>query len=530
MGRFKGLAAAAVGIALVLVACAADEADVVEEAPDAAEATEAPEAPEEAEAPDEEAAPVVLRVGQVDDVADFDPYTLAVGNWQMFHQLYDVLIGYNEQGEPEARLAQDWQISDDASSITLELREGVEFHSGREFVADDVVFSLEYATDEEVGANVGFLASRVENVVVEDDYTVVLEFDGPFPAMMDMFDLLFIIDREHVESEGMGSSGSGTGPFVLEEWRPGESVIFVRNDGYWEGPPALERIELVILPDPDSLIIQLETGAIDWAARTQLQSVPELEADPDLQVGAGPLGAGVLNVVVNVEDPLFEDPAVREVIDLAIDRERIVDDLMMGLSEPWCLPVPSTSLAYFADLDDCAYDLDRAEQVMIDAGYEDGFEFDLMTSSAIVAEQRSIGEILQADLAQIGVTANVVDLDAADYRNRRGEGEYQAHVHTYGRSQKDPDSLFGTTAAFRPGGNASNYADPDYEDVVVAASVEPDPDVRVEFYREAVEMIRADRFVLPIAPNVIAWAARNDVQGTTFSLDGMPQFRNTQLN
>lgn len=469
-----------------------------------------------------------LLVGQVVDIVSFDPFNLAPGNFTMMNQLYNVLVRYDENLEPQPELAESWEVGDEGRSLQLNLRQGVQYHSGREFTSEDVAFSIEYVQNPENGSNIRPLAELVTAVETPDPATAILRFAEPNPAVYDLFDLLFMIDQDTAGE--IASQGVGTGPFSLEEWVPGDHVTFVRNESYWREPALLDGVELRIVPDTQTQIIQLETGAIDYAERIRIDDYNRLQSNPDLETGTVAVGAAVFNFNLNVTRAPFDNLTVREAMDLALNRPRIAANLLGEGAEPACLPFPATSIAFEEELAaSCIFDLEAASAKLAEAGLADGFEFTLLTSTESSPELTRMSQIYQADLAEIGVTANIEDVDQVQWVSLLRASDYDVIAHTFGRASKDPASLFGTAIVWQPENNPSGFRSEEFTMLVGQAASTIDPAAREELYAEVARIVREQKFVLPVAPNLRPWASLPSVQDLDWNLDGMLMLERTWL-
>lgn len=463
-----------------------------------------------------------LRFGHIGDFQYFDPFQLPLADWPMFNQLFNVLVRYNWDLEPQPELAESWEFSDDKKTLVLHLREGVLFHNGREFVADDVVFSLERAQDDEVGANIQVLALAVDSVETPDDYTVVLHFAESSPWAFDLLDLLFIVNKETIED--INSNPIGTGPFKFVEWAAGDYAKFEKFDDYWaDGLPYLDEVMVRAIPDEPTMIANLEAGALDLIAAPSPSEFDRLEAMEGINTTKGFPGGLVWNLSLNTEFEPFSNKEVRHAMQYALDRQRIVDTVFFGVSDPWIQPQSEKSILYDPALEGSyTFDLDRAKSLLEEAGYGDGFEFTALTATS-KPEGAKLLEIYQSDLATLGVTLNIDNVEPAQYRPRAHDLDYDAAVFTYGRASKDPASLFGTTSVWRPEPwNGSNWYDEEYGELVSAGAHETDPEERKEIYQALNEYQLEESFVLVVTPVVRWWAMTDRVQGFDGNLDSMP--------
>ena len=460
-----------------------------------------------------------IRVGVTEAPTSFNPWDLGPP-LRVTGLLYNVLVRYDENLEPQPELAESWEIAEDGTSITLQLRDDVTFHSGRSFTADDVVFSLETALDPEVYANLEPLAGTLSQVVAVDEHTVRFEFSEPNPAVFDLLDLLYIVDQDVWPD--MTTTPAGTGPFRLVGSVPGTSYTFERFEDYWEdGLPYLDRIVMNVVTDPQAMTLNLETGSLDLIINFPVRELERLRQQPGIEAGYTTDGALVMAVVMNVEREPLQDARVRRAINHAINRDRLVRLVLEG-SQPRCQPWGQTSIGYAPELEGaCAYDPERARELLAEAGYADGFDVTILTSSQRSGDWTRFAELLQSDLANVGITADIVDLESAAYVERRRASDFQMQIHNFGRANKDPASLFGTVSNYRLS-NPSQYENERYSELVGMGATTVDTDERAEIYRELAHIIVEDAFVLNVASRDQAWAADADLHGVRFTGEGSP--------
>ncbi|MDE2747501.1 MAG: ABC transporter substrate-binding protein [Chloroflexota bacterium] len=465
-----------------------------------------------------------LNFGHLGDFQYFDPYLLPLADWPMFNQIYNVLARYDDTLTPQPELAESWELSDDGLTLTFKLRPGVKFHNGRGVVADDVKFSLEYAQDPETGANIRTLARAVASVEVVDELTVAFHFAEPTPAAFDLIDLLFIVNSESIEE--INSNPVGTGPFRFAEWAPGDFARFERFEGYFrEGVPQLDEVIVRAIPDSATMIANLEGGTLDLIAAPPASEFERLEAADGIKVVRGFPGGLVWDLSLNTGRAPFDNKLVRQALQHALDRQRIVDIVFFNVSDPWLQPQSDKSPLYDPDLEGYyTFDLDKARSLLEEAGYADGFEFTVLTATTNPDGARLL-QVFQADLAQLGITLHIDEVEPAQYRPRALDLDFDGAIFTYGRASKDPASLFGTTGVWRPGPdpiNLSNFSTEEYRRLIAEGQREIDPVRRQEIYQELNRYQLEESFILVIAPVVRWWAMKDSVEGFASNLDSMP--------
>jgi peptide/nickel transport system substrate-binding protein len=470
-----------------------------------------------------------VTTAQIGDIVTFFPLDLSGQNWPYFNQLFNVLVRYDENIQPQPELAESWEFSEDGLSLTLGLRKGVLFHNGREFAAEDVVHSMERVKDESKHANIRPLAGTVESVEAKDKYTAVMHFSAPAPGIFDFLDLFFIMAHESFDE--IDSNPIGTGPFKFVEWIPGEVARFTKFEDYWrEGRPYLDEVIVRVIPDVETQLANLETDEVNMLFSLPTTYYDRVNETSGLRAFTGTKGALVYNFVLNCQEEPFTEKKVRQAMQWAIDRERIVQLAFGGVGEAWIQPVPQSSLLFDPDLEGYyTFDLDKAKELLAEAGYSDGLDVEIMAQSNF-PEFTSMAEILQADLAKIGVNATITELEPAAMSDRRTKPEgWQMHPFFFGRGAKDPASLFGTAKVWWPKDNNEFYYNPEYERLANEGASTIDPKERREIYRQLAKIILEDSFSPVVSPRLSAFAVSEKLQGLRHNLDDMMILEDTWL-
>jgi ABC-type transport system substrate-binding protein len=221
---------------------------------------------------------------------------------------------------------------------------------------------------------------------------------------------------------------------------------------------------------------------------------------------------GSYDVLINTVDPPFNDKRVRQAIDLALDRKRFSESLLYGIADPTYIMWPKASPAWDPSLDVGEFNLDKARQLLTDAGYPNGFETKIQASNAY-PEEVQFDQIIQSDLAKIGVTASVEQLDAPQASALLAQAKFPALLNlVYTYADVDPAMAF-TAFPFRPNGNASRFESDEYVQLVDSARREPEATKRLALYRQIATFVREQAFVLPVANYVVAFGMRSNVHG-----------------
>lgn len=438
------------------------------------------------------------------DAGQMDPFGVGLSqDMPVWELIYDKLVEYPQKGLPTTKvvpaLAESWDVSDDSTMYTLHIRRGVQFDKGYgELTADDVKFSLNRARDDQLSAVASqFTFANIKSVDVVDKYTVGVQLDKPDPGwlvhMANSSDTgRFIVSKKAVQELGKDAwtQPVGTGAFTLQDYKPQDRMILVRNDNYWKGKPTLQRVEWLYMPSLTSREAALRRGEVDAIAGaydgTWLEKMKKLGFTVDV-MGPGLAGLMELNQTIK---PL-DDWRVRAAIAYAIDRKEIAAAFGTILAEPQPSPVPSTYLFGVPDYQGIPryeYDPAKAKALLAAAGYPDGFTLDEYASE--MDRYLTQYTILQAQLKKVGINLNLKVVDHATF-------------HSYGKANKNPLMLFGylgtdgapllesfylssgKMSGSSPALNYSNYGNPLVDELLTDAPFAPLP--AQEVYYAAVQ-------------------------------------------
>lgn len=365
--------------------------------------------------------------GKPSEVISTDPHLSGDGtSWTVYYLIYDQLMGTDDNLEPAPGLAESWEQTSPTSYV-FHLREDATFSNGRSVTADDVVGSLKRLLDPEMGAAWGKQLKAIESIVAEDEHTVRIELSEPLTPLLSILSVATtsILPMKELE-EGTFDPATqmmGSGAFMVEEHLQDESWTLARNPHYWrEGHPKIDRLVIRIMSDPTTRIAALREGRVDFATFENPDTPRLLEnvQNVDVHVQQTP-NYFRLDVSALEEDSPFKDPRVREALSYAIDRDRIVDFVFGGDSNPEYL-VPARFDPPAACREHPSYTmtreerLDRARQLVEEAGAE-GEEVGIIASS-VLATYPLIAQVLAQDLQEIGLVPKIEQVPAAAWYDR----------------------------------------------------------------------------------------------------------------
>ncbi|MCL4466955.1 MAG: ABC transporter substrate-binding protein [Chloroflexi bacterium] len=469
------------------------------------------------------------RLGRVQDVINFNPTQLSQGNEPFFYQVFDTLVRIGDDFKIEPRLAESWSFSPDNLTVTIKLRQGVKFHNGHDFTAEDVLGTIAFYADKANSANILPFASSIKNPKAVDKNTVELHFAAPPATLFDGLDLLYIIDP--TDPGGLKNKPNGTGPFQFDRWQPNDKSIYKRFAQFrQQGIPYLDSLEVSVWPDPQAMVIALETGSIDMASPVSPLEAKRLAADAKYQLTRDKLGL-VFDVIMNTTIKPFDDKRVRQAVSWAIDRQRFCDTYNQGLVQPWSLPWPPYSPAYDADLNQTynKRDVAKAKQLLKDAGYENGFDVKMLATRSRPG-YTELAEQLQSDLKDAGIRVTLDIQDEAAWRPKFIDGNFQMATHTFGRNNKVPASMFEQAVVWRPDKNSAQFKSDQFTSLTKQASSTMDQEKAKPIYKQINQLIIDECFTLTVAPQPRPSVEYKYSKGFQSNLDSYPMFESTWLD
>lgn len=332
----------------------------------------------------------------------------------VLRNFFDALIDEKPDGSVEPRLATSWTFLDD-TTIRFKLREGVVFHNGNPFTAEDVLYTFQRAKKTPLSAST-YQYIDAENSVIVDDYTIDVKLVRPYAALFNTLSGArgYIVDKEYTESVGDAHAAInpvGTGPYSFVSWVSGSEIRGTRNDAWWDTPAVTKNIVLKIIPEASSRTIELETGNADIVYEipsTDVRRVDEManahtESDQSYRY---------YTLTASMKDPVLANKDLRYALSYAIDKEALVKAVFGDTAVAANGFYPSNVFA-FKDTGILPYDLEQAKALMVKAGYPDGVRLKFNYSAREIDIR--LAEAIQNMWAQIGVAVDVYQMDSAPY-------------------------------------------------------------------------------------------------------------------
>ena len=456
--------------------------------------------------------------------------------FNIFDRLVDVEVGTDGNSKIVPSLAESWDISDDGLEYTFHLRQGVKFHNGNDFTAEDVAYTFHRMLTVEGGVNTEFIdqikgadellageTDTLEGVEVVDDYTIKVTLKEPFAGFLASISSpgVSIYDSEATEAAGdqFGMDPAvtvGTGPFEFSSWSFNNQLVLTRNEDYWKGASELPGVVIKIIPDTETQSMMFESGELDildldYAADSADRFT---ETYPD-QIVQGPR-VGIVYFTMNFNKEPFQNVRVRKAVQMSIDRQAILDALYGGRGQVEQGIFPHGLIGFNPDQEEIKYDPEAAKALLAEAGYADGFDMEIAADSSASDTMTMALEIVSDQLAEVGIRAEIKNYDESTWLETRKSGELGSFMSTWSADYNDPDNFiytfFGNEEKTRI--RSINYPDTEVMERVAKARTIVNEDERLAEYKALEEkLILEDAAWVPMFSRLHLFAVSKRVQG-----------------
>ncbi|OQY34794.1 MAG: hypothetical protein B6241_03695 [Spirochaetaceae bacterium 4572_59] len=429
----------------------------------------------------------ILTIGVDQEAIGLDPHIVtAFSSHRRIDLLYNRLVRLDENLSVVPDLAESWDIPDNLTYI-FHLRKGVKFHNGREMVAEDVKYSLERVLDDKTASPGRSYIALVSSIDVMDSYTVKLTLSAPLASLLNALtsNNLSIVPREAVEANtNLQKVAVGTGPFMLEEWIPDNSMTLVKNPDYFEADsPKVDKLIFRVIPESASLLSGVKSGDLDMATINDGATIRQANGISQVRVQSKP-GINVRTFGFNTTRAPFDNPLVREALALAVDRDEIIALAEFGMGSPTG-PIPVSAKKWALPLTELPFsapDYNRAKALLTEAGYPDGFTFNIVCSSTYEGGL-DVAQVIQNELKNIGVTAELEVVEWGVYIDRWVKRDFDSMVEIRGGSG-EPDRFLYRTLHSSGGVNNFMFKDAETDRLLDLGRSQTVPEERKATYDE----------------------------------------------
>lgn len=488
-------------------------------------------------------AETVIKWASRADIYSLDPDSVpSTSNLAFLNHIYEGLVRYDQNFKLEPALATDWELVDDRH-WRFKLREGVKFHDGAEFTADDVVASFNRAADpaSPLKGNMPLF----EGIKKIDDHTVEIEVSTPSSLFLNDITNIFVFDEGWLKNnntekptdysqkvEGYATNNTnGTGPFELESRTPDAKTVLLANDGWWdEKKHNIDRLEFIPITSPSTRIAALLSGEVDIIDSAPLQDLQRLEADPNIQVVNRTelrtvfVGFNRKETLPNGEPNPFNDLKVRQAFEAAIDRDLINEKVMRGLARPSGSLIAPDIAGYAASLDTYEQaDAEKASALLKEAG-QDGLEFSYTCMSDESVNEEDFCQAISSMVTRAGFKPSIDMGPRAVLSPKRSNGEIEVfNVSWANEPTLDAFSLLSQVLASRDGtygvSNYGGWSVPELDKLVQESAMVTDSDERAALQEQALKIAKEEILLIPLHQQPIAWANNQRVENIDLRAD-----------
>lgn len=452
--------------------------------------------------------PKKLTVAISVDPDGLDPQrTAAAATFEITNNLYDPLVRPGSDGEVEPCLAESWEVSEDGLSVTFHLRDGLVFSNGNPCDAAAVVASLErLASDESPRCSeyqgLAFEAPDAATVVVTSealDVALPTKFASAWSGIADVSD-----------PETLATGSAGTGPFVVDGWVPQQSVVLKANPTYWGDAPEVDTVELRLLPDAAAQVSALRSGEVDVIWAQQPSQLDPFQGDDGFKILEFPMN-GVQLMAMNCANEALADPRVRQAINLAVDKDALIDAVWWGYGQKIGSHFPPVAQGFVDTADTYGYDPEAAAELLQEAGYGDGLTLRMRLPESYPSYVDA-GQVIADSLKKVGISCDIEIVDWSTWLSEVYNGrDYDLTVvgHT---GRVDPIVLlarYGSTSSE----NYFNYTNDEVDGLIASYRGELDADKRTEYVQQIQRILAEDVPALYIQTPVMVYVTGPDVEG-----------------
>ncbi|MDO4292899.1 MAG: ABC transporter substrate-binding protein [Eubacteriales bacterium] len=428
-----------------------------------------------------------ITIGIPQDVDSLDPHkAVAAGTDEVLFNVFEGLVKPDSEGNLNDAVAESHTISEDGKVYTFTLREGVKFHDGTAVTAQDVKYSLDRCADAGSGAPLVSAFSAIDSINVVDDKTVEIvlkEGDTDFLPYL----TVAIIPESNQDPEG---NPIGTGPYKFVSRTPQESIVLQKFDDYWGTPANIETVKLQIIANADTIVTSLNGGGVDMFARITQAQADQLSDQFDVLEGTMNL---VQAMYLNNAKAPFDNEKVRQALCYAVDPQGIMDMISDGKgTQIGSSMFPAFGKYYMPELNDLyPTDIEKAKQLLAEAGYPDGFRFTLTVPSNY-QQHVDTAQVIAEQLKQIGVTADIQLVEWESWLSDvYTDRNYEATVVGVDASSLTAAALLRRFTSDAPN-NFINFKDPAYDEAFAAAQESTDDAEKTAHYKECETILAED--------------------------------------
>lgn len=461
---------------------------------------------------------MVVAIGT--DASTLDPHKCTDSATEVINKnIYNNLVRFDTNMKLAPDLATEWKLADDGVSWTFTLRRGVTFHDGTPFNATAVKYNIERVLDRKTASARRSVLAMIKSVEVIDEYKVKMVTSYPIGSFLyqlahPVAGMVSPAAAAKFGVEKLGLNPVGTGALKFVKWLPGEKLEFVAFDKYYAGAPQFKSLTFSIVPEDSTRAMLLQSGQVDVALRLPVNDVARLQNNKDIKMTTTPTIMTMYIALNNQKGPL-KDARVRQALNYAVDKNALVKDVVGGSAMVADSVIPP-GVSNYASVGNYPCDKAKAKDLLNQAGFPNGFEITLWTPSGRYLMDKQVAEVVQAQMAAIGVKMNVRTWDFQALMAEVKKGQFDAVLLGWSASTADADQAMYPvfeSRQFPPNSNRAFYKNNDVDLLLNAAKKEMNPEKRAGMYKQAQQQIMKDAAWIPLFYPKQSIAYRANVSG-----------------
>jgi peptide/nickel transport system substrate-binding protein len=438
---------------------------------------------------------------------------------QYFANFFDGLLQRKgPEGILAPALAVKWERQD-ALNWKFWLRQGVTFHNGNPFTAEDVKFTFERLSNPEVSEFVN-AGKSIDGITIHDDYTLTITTKEPIPWFINNLHQTFIVDKEDTTTRDPGDvmvRPMGTGAYKFVEWVKGSYVKMEANENYWEGAPPIKKVEIRPITESSTRFAALVSGQVGMLTGVPVELYDQVKKNSQLEIVSKPARRSIFLALANTPGTPTADIRVRQAIYMAINEDEIIEKVMRGQASPAAQIPDQPTIGYVADLKRLSYNPDKAKQLLKEAGYEQGFPITLSGPNDRYIQDAKIVEAVAKYLAKVGIQVTLDVKPKSIFFPEVNQGKLPFYLigwfdgtfdmgRTYYKlaHSRDKERGFGEL-------NGASYSDPEIDALIESTAGMLDAKVREKALQDLNKMAMVDKITwIPLHYQMDVYAVRKD--------------------